>query len=452
MSKVTAQFDQNGNPLVGIGKTVMISKRRAVINEASSDPSRTVPYEVSVPSVGKFFVSNWGDDNDYPGMLYDDYIMKSTVLRAAIDTKAEVLIGQGVYPVILSDYDSKGNEILSISKDIESRKLCKSRNIFRYLDAAAHSTFSSGMVYVELIMDVAHEKITGLDVKKSRDCRLTKMNDKGVIEYCIISGKWPTLPADGEYVAIPVLDSYDPIGDLRTRTVKSKSYILPIRLYEDNFYYYSVPPWDTARQSGWLDLVINVPTFLKNMFSNQMTLKYHIQIPYAYWDKKYPQNQYKDAKARMDLIQADMDDIETYLTGTSNAMKTLFTHFEVNASGKAEEQWKIETLDDKFKNEMYLPHSAAGNSEILFSMKINPSQMGAGMPGGPYSGNAGSGSDIREAFLINVAMCWPDRQRILDPIKIMHEFNGYDPETEYRFRDTILTTLDTGGGTQKILS
>ena len=94
--------------------------------------------------------------------------------------------------------------------------------------------------------------------------------------------------------------------------------------------------------------------------------------------------------------------------------------------------------------------SAAANSEILFSLMVNPNVFGAGMPGGSYAGNQG-GSNIREAFLVNIANAWIDRQNLLDPILLMLRSNGVK-DIELRFRNTILTTLDTGAGTQKTLS
>ena len=81
---------------------------------------------------------------------------------------------------------------------------------------------------------------------------------------------------------------------------------------------------------------------------------------------------------------------------------------------------------------------------------INPNILGAGMPGGTYAGNQG-GSNIREAFLVNIANAWLDRQSILDPIEAILEYNGITG-IELRFRNTILTTLDTGSGTTKKLS
>ena len=56
------------------------------------------------------------------------------------------------------------------------------------------------------------------------------------------------------------------------------------------------------------------------------------------------------------------------------------------------------------KTEDRLSTSAAANSEILFSLMVNPSVLGAGMPGGPYAGNAGSGSDIREGLLVSLIL------------------------------------------------
>ena len=81
---------------------------------------------------------------------------------------------------------------------------------------------------------------------------------------------------------------------------------------------------------------------------------------------------------------------------------------------------------------------------------VNPNVFGAGMPGGSYAGNQG-GSNIREAFLVNIANAWIDRQNLLDPILLMLRSNGVK-DIELRFRNTILTTLDTGAGTQKTLS
>ena len=146
-----------------------------------------------------------------------------------------------------------------------------------------------------------------------------------------------------------------------------------------------------------------------------------------------------------------MQSVEYNLCGKENAEKPLITMYGINESnGRIEEEWKITPLDNKSKDAEKLVTSAAANSEILFSLMINPNVLGAGMPGGAYAGNQG-GSNIREAFLVNIANAWIDRQNILDPLECYLRFNGVK-NVSLRYRNTILTTLDTGAGTKKVLS
>jgi hypothetical protein len=191
------------------------------------------------------------------------------------------------------------------------------------------------------------------------------------------------------------------------------------------------------------------------MFENQMSIKYHIRIPYAYWDKKYPTADYisdDDKKRRKELIEKDLDEIENNLTGSENAKKAIVSHFEINQQGQAEEKWEIDVLDDKYKSDQYLPHAASSNVEICTALGVNPVVKGLSMAAGPYANNQG-GSNIREAFLIDDALAWSERQEVYFPLELMLRINfpQYD-DIEIRTRSLRLTTLDTGGGTQKVIS
>jgi len=214
---------------------------------------------------------------------------------------------------------------------------------------------------------------------------------------------------------------------------------------------YSEPIWLSAYLAGWIDIAKSVPSYLQKVYKNQATWKWHIQIPYSFWDRKFPETDFDKPGDRQAAIELYMDDIELNLLGSDNAEKPLFTYYSVSdITGKVVEEWKITALDNKSKEGDKLVTSAAANSEILFALMINPSVLGAGMPGGVYSGNQG-GSNIREAFLVNIANAWVDRQNLLDPIQTMLRFNGYT-DVELRYRNTILTTLDKGSGTQKNLA
>ena len=153
--------------------------------------------------------------------------------------------------------------------------------------------------------------------------------------------------------------------------------------------------------------------------------------------------------ARRQVLK-EMDD---FLSGSENAHKTFITTFAVNRqTGVESSRIKITVLDQKTNIDKELLASSAGNSEICFAMGVNPDIIGAGAPGGPYSGSAGSGSNIREAFLLYCALLNIERHLLLEPLRLAHQFNEFPDNVEYRFRDLVLTTLDTGAGSKKVIS
>jgi hypothetical protein len=325
----------------------------------------------------------------------------------------------------------------------------------RYLEKATRDYLKFGPAFIQLLPNNDGSQLVGINTINAKYCRLSVANSSGVIEKCIVSGKWPDTPSSDDYTIYDVLDEYDPEADLRRRQygnkIKGKSFIQVIRDSWSNNEYYSSPVWYSSYTAGWIDIAKAIPSFLKQAYINQITWKWHVQIPYAFWDRRFPESEYPDVTLRQQAINKFMDEIEDNLCGTPNANKPVFTMFEVGPNGRTEEQWIIKPLENKLSSEQHLISSAAANSEILFSLMINPNVLGAGMPGGSYSANQG-GSNIREAFLVNIANAWLDRQNLLDPLETFVRFNGAPENMEWRFRNTILTTLDTGAGTKKTLS
>jgi hypothetical protein len=43
------------------------------------------------------------------------------------------------------------------------------------------------------------------------------------------------------------------------------------------------------------------------------------------------------------------------------------------------------------------------------------------------------------------------RDAIMEPIELIRDFNGWDKNIVFRFRDTILTTLDTNSPTDTVV-
>jgi hypothetical protein len=441
-------FNHQGIPLLGFSRSFFAS----TVGTPSS--SVATPPNDDAETFDNQKIYPWASGNNFPDEA-ESIIRKSTVLNSGLKYKLQTILGQGIFPAKVTGYKENGQETLEVIQDTELQKLLRSRMIRRYLQLSIRDVLKYGNSFPEFIFSEDGSKITGINIINARHCRWEEMK-QGVIKNLFVYGNWKEgVPKKGDYKKIQVLDMFDPLADLQSlkeaNKLKSRSVIYPLRDSFSNNDYYPLPDWYTAKEAGWIDISQKIPKFLTKIYENQISWKWHVKIPYAYWEKRYPKTEYKDEKKRSELIQKDMDQIEENLTGENNPAKALFTHFEMNHQGKPEEQWVIEPLDNKYKSEHQLIESAVADSNILFSINVNPTIMGAGLPGaGPYAGKTG-GSDIRESFLVNVALAWLDRQTILDPIECMLEFNGMQ-DCEIRFRNTVLTTLDSGGGTQKVVS
>jgi hypothetical protein len=450
-------FNNAGVPLMVTAKSYMGETKGVPAdrpkNTSSPKPSGT---DLDKTTVENIEIASWGASNDWPKKA-DEIINKVGTLNTGLRFTRNFTLGQGIFPCKITGYDKDGNEILEAPTDPTLATFANSRLVRRYMEKALRDYLKLGIGYVQLLMNLEGDKIVGINCINAKYCRLSVANPStGVIEKCIVSGKWPDTPGKGEYQVYDVLDEYDPFADLQRRRfgkkTGGKSFVMCIRDSWSNNEYYSSALWVAAYLAGWIDIAGMVPAFLKKAYANQISWKWHIQIPYAFWDKQFPKTDYPSVEDRKMAINDYMDSIEDNLCGTDNADKPIFTFFEINPmNGKVEEQWIIKPLENKLSNEQNLITSAAANSEIMFSIMVNPNVMGAGMPGGTYAGNQG-GSNIREAYLVNVAHAWLDRQNILDPIEVYHRFNGGEENVEWRFRNTILTTLDTGAGTTKTLS
>ncbi|MCX6231152.1 MAG: hypothetical protein NTZ33_06370 [Bacteroidetes bacterium] len=445
-------FNKTGVPLMSFGtKHFMtttgapkVEKRPAVSKETQKLDSKSM--------VGDYEISPWCDNNDFPTKA-NEIIRTVGVLNTGLKYTRNFTIGQGIFPVNVIGYDDKGNELLKVIEDPKLINFCEGRLVRRYMEKALRDFLKFGVANVQLIPNADASQLVGLNALNAVFNRYTVAKN-GLIEKVIVSGKFPDSPGT-EFEAFDLLDEYDPMADLFRRKVsgnlKGKSVVFAIKDSWSNNDYYSEPAWWSAYLAGWIDIAKVVPKFLVKAYENQISWKWHIQIPYAFWDKKFPAADYPDAEKRKTAIEEYMDLIETNLCGEENADKPIFTFFEINPNnGKVEEQWIIKPLENKLNNDQNLITSAAANSEILFSLMINPNVMGAGMPGGTYAGNQG-GSNIREAFLVNIANAWLDRQNLLDPLECFLEYNGVK-DVQLRFRNTILTTLDTGAGSKKTLS
>ena len=436
-------FDKKGEPKVFRGKTVFGST-------TSVKPVKERLDEYF--SFDKRDYATWGDSNCFPDDA-ERTIRATSVLQTGLNYKARCCYGQGVVPVKVSGFDDNNNEIFEPVRDRDILNYLRGLAFRNYHTAAFRDLIKFGNAFPLLVFNNAGDKIVRVQILNARHCRISVDKTK-LLMYGDFKNSYP---AKGETVVYDMLNEDDPFYDLQWRRDTGqlkgvKAIAFPrIRNYFSNNDYYAAPDWQSAQESGWIDIAHKIPEFLNRAYQNAMHLMWHVQIPATYWEKQFPRSEYKNVEQRKKLIQDFMDKFEKELTDTKNANKSLFTHYYIDESGRTNGDWKVERLDGEIKADDRLSMSAAANSEILFSLMVNPSVLGAGMPGGPYSGNAGSGSDIREGLLVSMILSHIEKQAVLDPVELMFEYNGIH-DIDLKYRNITLATLDSGRNTQESLT
>lgn len=398
-------------------------------------------------------VLSWGRDNLFPWHAAET-VRNTTVLNTGLRFLRNLTMGQGIFACRVKGYNDKGDEILEPLDDANYQRFVGSRLVRRYMEKTLRDFLKVGISAVQFVPNAAGNQIIGLNTINSLHFRFTEPLDTMGSQNCVVSGSWDLSPSS--YAILPLLSDYSPENHaelLRFMGKMKQGFVYPVRDSWSNDDIYGEPIWWPAYVAGWVDIAHMVPQYLKKAYKNQTTWKWHVQIPYSFWDKKFPITEFKEIEHRRQAIDKYMSSIEKNLLGAENAEKPIFTNYAVNEmNGRIEEEWNITPLSNKYSaGQENLVTSAAANSEILFSLMVNPNVLGAGMPGGSYAGNQG-GSNIREAFLVNIANSWIDRQNLLDPLQLYLQLNGAPEDVQLRFRNTILTTLDTGAGTTHQLS
>ena len=434
-------YDSHGSPLAfGSDRIFGLTKTP---KPTSEDPRETFSVD------GKEFVS-WGPDNRYPDEAVR-VIGTTGVLSTAIGFKARTSFGQGVVPMDIVGYNDEGEQVLRPCEDKEVQRYFRSYGFRQYMSQAFRDLFKFGNCFPIFYFNADGTRIVQVLLRNARHCRVSK--DKRWL--CVFPNFDEKLPSKEDCEVVAMLDESDPFLSLEVMKqqgrLKGQPVAFPrIRNYYSNNDYYGIPDWDAAWKSGWVDIAHKIPQFLSRSYANAMTLMWHIQIPRSFWESHFPANEYKSKAERQGAIDNYMQQFEDALCGEENVSKALINDYTLGDYGKAEEKWQIERLKNEIDAKERLSTSAAANSEILFSMMLNPSVLGAGMPGGAYAGNAGSGSDIRESFLVSVITTYIEKQQVLDPILLMLQYNGHSDDVVLRYKETILTTLNTGQAKEEI--
>ncbi len=385
-------------------------------------------------------VAEWGDANDFPQMIIA-LARKNPELAALLDHKVRVTYAQGIYAAKVVGYGKNGERIFEEIQDPEITRWFRHSNFNKYLLESITDFYWFFNCFPEMIISRDRTQITQLVHNATEKCRWQLMNASGFSENFFINANWPDAKStDPETIKVPVLDPYD-VNRVETLRNMSNTYKIgyPVSYPTPGSTYYQLAHWDGIRQSGYLEYLALVPKSKIAELKNGMAIKYHVQIPYDFWIKKYKDWESKPAEKEK-RKRTELEAFNKFMTDVENTGKSIMTEYGFDkALGKELPGWKITPIADLTKDGKNIPDTQEASGYLMRALAMDPAIVGAG----PASTmGAGSGSDKRVAFNIYVTLLQANRDTILEPLQLVADYNKwyerYDENLHFLFREKTM--------------
>lgn len=387
----------------------------------------------------------WGADNQFPYKIMEA-------------VRNSVVMSQNKHFNSLTCYGSG----LTVKHENKDKKLNKEiTDFFKYNRPARYFLEQSMDMknwlwsVTVIIVNVGGDKIVSYHHKPAIDCRFETCNPKnGTIEHLFYGTFKDKTPKLEDLEVIPVLDFYDPIGDLEVRFGKRpnekgmvqkpteiRKFVIINRFPTagDEKYYPFHPSWSVFN-SHWYKYSQFIPIKKTAKLKNVAPIKYHVQIFKGYFEELFAEEGITTDEKKKERISKLKQEIKDFLTGAENSGKMWVSTFFVGHDGKEVSQIKITVIDSTKEGGELIDDSAEANNYLCYADAVHPALIGANP--GQTQGNY-SGSVQRELFTIKQALEKPYHDVLLEPFEIIKEFNGWK-DVVFDIPVITLTTLDKG--------
>lgn len=377
---------------------------------------------------------SWGSNNLLP-QEREALVLDNNIVPELIATKRDITVGGGLYCYrerFEPDGDGQNKRIVEeVERPAGAKEFFERVDEMEYLLRSARNLIFHANTFTEFVRDL-RGGVRSIKAFQCRNVRPEKMKG-GMIPRFFVSGDW-SKRTQKEYMPESV-EAYKPEEVQK----KFMLHCMDDILCDD---YLGIPTWWGDR--AWIECANAIPIFHINNLRNGYTIRWHIEIPRDYFLDNTALQANKDqrdaAKRREDEARkAFLERLNEFLAGVEQAGRAIVTEYEINRQlGKEFPGIKITPLNVDLKDSALLALFDKSNDANISAQGIHPTLAAI-----QTQGKLSSGSEIRNAFNMYVAIKTPVKRAILlKPIELVHKINGWGEGIKWGFRDIEIVTTD----------
>ncbi|WP_373399693.1 hypothetical protein V8V91_08550 [Algoriphagus halophilus] len=294
---------------------------------------------------------------------------------------------------------------------------------------------------VELIPNAANNQILYANRIPTINARMG-LQDKqsGKIKEIYVSGEFGGKKEPVKTDSIPIIDRRKifldkPFAGGKTVHVAKQSSI--------DRQYYPLPAWQSNNK--FLNLSLEISTWILSNINNSINIKYHITYPSSYFEKICPRANYNLEEDWIAAIKAEKASlfaaIDEVLSGSANVGKYFHSAFDVDPRYPDRKLgFEIKVIDIQTNHEAYLPAFDTSAAAIANAHNAPLDLVGLSLSKG-FGG--GSGSNIRESFNFYMQLHTEvPRQTTLEWLYLVKKINGWPEEVEFGYRNIVFQSVN----------
>lgn len=448
---ITAKTSGGMNFLIP-GEEVLISTKNVVatatksLEEVKEETSEVKDYAL------------WGNlENKLPQELQMD-VEFSPLISGIVRLKSEMQysggLSYGFKQVIEKGAGAEEHFKPIIDAEIES--FLRKNNIHRFLMACLMDMNTYSMAFPQLVLDQSDKpKVKKLmnHTTRAKNCRVSKADKYGNHSKVFVN---PNFGISGfnedDTMEITALPEFDKESFMRGSA--KRQFVDIIKIPDLGRVNHTHPDWDSTRNSAWLEIAELIAQFKKYLIQNQASIKYHIEIDEQYWPARFGTEEWR-AMSQTDKetkMRDEIDEWAEFMKGPEKSGNLQVTTMKWDESrGVHRSFWKITELKGFVsKDGVYIEDSREASENIMVAFGMHPDIIG-NAPGTNLG--SGSGSGNRVSYNQRLSMAKFTQDSICAILDLIADFNGWRERLEkeaensvfqFRFRNSLITTLDTG--------